>query len=69
MIEIIIIIILVILSLALAFLPHSFICQYLRYILPNCFPLWIHLGASIIFFIIAIIIYHNDYLLRLKIHE
>ena len=69
MIEIIIIILLVLISLYLAFNPYNATCKFIKLLFSNCFPHWIYIGASIIFFAIAVILYNNNYSLQLRIYE
>ena len=69
MLEIIFVIIFLLLAFYFSFLPHETQCNMIKFVLPNCFPHWFHIGAGIVCFGIAIIIYHNDYLLKLRIHD
>lgn len=62
-------VILVLLSFYFSFLPHETQCNMIKWILPNCFPHWLHIGAGIGCFAAAVVIYHNNYLLKLRIQD
>ncbi len=69
MLELIFVIFFLILSFYFVFLPHDIQCNIIKIVFPNCFPNWLHIGAGLVCFGIAVLIYHNDYLLKLRIHE
>jgi hypothetical protein len=49
------------------FFPHGVLCNVTKFIAPNCIQHTVHLVLSVISFILAITIYHQDYLFNLKI--
>jgi hypothetical protein len=65
----IVVIIFLLLSFYFSFIPHNTQCNMIRWLMPKCFPHWFHIGAGLIFFGIAVVVYHNDYLLKLKIQD
>ncbi len=69
MLESIIVIVCMILTIYFGFVPYETQCSITKMILPNCYPRFIYIGGCIVFFVIGIFIYHNEYLLKLKIHE
>jgi hypothetical protein len=63
------VIILVLFSFYFSFLPHNTQCDIIRMFFPNCFPQWLHLIGGIGCFAFAVILYHNEYLLKIRIHD
>ena len=65
----IIVIIFLLLSFYFSFVPYNTQCSMIRWLIPNCFPHWFYIGGGLVCFGIAVLIYHNEYLLKLRIHE
>ncbi len=63
------VVILILLSVYFSFLPYETQYKMIRWLIPNTFPHWIHIGAGVVCFALAVILYHNNYLLKLRIHE
>jgi hypothetical protein len=65
----IVVIVFLLLSFYFSFVPYENQCSMFKWLVPNCVPRWFHIGAGLGCFGIAVFIYHNDYLLKLRIHD
>ena len=65
----IVVIMFLLLSFYFSFVPYDTQCNIVKSILPDCFPRWLYIGGGLACFGIAVVMFHNDYLLKLRIHE
>ena len=66
---IILVIFFVLASFYFSFLPHETQCNMIKMILPNCFQPWLHLVGGIGCFILAVALYHYEYILNILYHK